>query len=120
MSTPVTCGPLKTPNPSHFMSIIRLDKLLKSPSSSRLEEIIQRARRHQDLTELIKSNLDKDLAEAVVSVSVQKDELVVVACSSAWAARLRFEADSLLRAARAQIADVARCQVRVARQGPGD
>ncbi|MEQ8205221.1 MAG: DciA family protein [Woeseia sp.] len=98
------------------MTIIRLDKLLTSSSSGRLDKIIRRARQNQDLTDLIKSNLDKDLAEAVISTTVQKDELVVVAASSAWAARLRFEAETLLRAARAHVPEVARCQVRVARQ----
>jgi hypothetical protein len=101
------------------MAIIRLDKLLNSPSSGRLEEIIRRARQNQDLTELVKSHINKELADGLVSVSVQKDELVVIASSSAWAARLRFEADALLRAARAETAGIARCQVRVARRESG-
>ena len=119
MLIPVTCGPQKTTSPSHFMAIIRLDKLLKSSSSGRLEEIVQRARQNQDLTELIKSRLDKDLASGLVSASVRDGELILIAASSAWAARLRFEAETLMAAARAHTEAVAHCQVRVARQERG-
>src|SRR5690606_6905317 len=101
--------------PSHFMSIIRLDKLLKSSSSGRLDRIVQRAQDIQDLTSLLKSRLNKDLAPELLSANVRNDELILVASSSAWAARLRFEAAALLSAARESGEKAVRCQVRVAR-----
>ena len=97
------------------MSIIRLDKLLKSAPAGRLDKIIQRAKNMQDLTTLLRGHLDQELAPALLSANIRADELILVASSSAWAARLRFEAETLLQAARAEGHNALRCQVRVIR-----
>ncbi|MCB1844001.1 MAG: DUF721 domain-containing protein [Halioglobus sp.] len=97
------------------MTITRLDKLLKSSSSGRLERIVQRAQSIEDLTTLLKSRLNKDLAPELLSANVRNGDLILIASSSAWAARLRFEAVALLQAAREGGEQAVRCQVRVAR-----
>jgi hypothetical protein len=97
------------------MPIIRLDKLLKSPSAGRLDKIIQRAQDMQELTTELRKQLDPDLAPALLSANVRHDELVLVAASSAWAARLRYESEGLLAAAKAAGHPASRCQVKVAR-----
>jgi hypothetical protein len=52
-----------------------------------------------------------------LSANVRDDgELVVLASSPAWAAKLRFEADSLMAAARQSGANVTSFKVRVSRE----
>ncbi|NCF25173.1 MAG: DUF721 domain-containing protein [Gammaproteobacteria bacterium] len=57
-----------------------------------------------------------DEGASILAANVREDgELVVICRSPAWASRLRFTADVLLEAARAQGAEASRCSVRVAR-----
>lgn len=97
------------------MTAIRLDKLLKSNGSGRLDKLVQKARDQQTLTDRLKAGLDGDLGASLVAASVRDEELVIVAASPAWASRLRFEAAALLAAAQEMGHRVSRCQVRVAR-----
>ncbi len=99
------------------MTITRLEKLLKSATSGRLGKVIQTAQDMQTLTAALREPLDPELAAGLVAASVRDGELSVLADSPAWASRLRFEADTLLAAARAAGAEVSRCRVRVARGG---
>lgn len=96
------------------MSIIRLDKLLESSSSDTLGKIIQRARDLDDLTTLLRAELDPDTGLSLLAANVRNDgELVVVASSSAWAAKLRFEGEKLMQAARSVGAPVTSFRIRV-------
>jgi predicted nucleic acid-binding Zn ribbon protein len=77
----------------------------------------------KSLENLLNPNKDGDLANivqraraSILAANVREDgELVVICRSPAWASRLRFTADVLLEAARAQGAEASRCSVRVAR-----
>ncbi len=107
----------KAPTPSHFMSIIRLEKLLKSGSSDGLSKIIQRAQNMHDLTGELRVALPVDLAENLLSAALRDDgELVLVCSSSAWASRLRFESESMLSIVRNRGANVTTCRVCVSQK----
>ena len=97
------------------MPIVRLENLLKSGASSRLDKIIQTAKDTEALTLTLRAVLDAEAGAALVSAAVREDELTVLCNSSAWAARLRFEADRLLAAAREHGYVASHCRVRVAR-----
>ena len=97
------------------MSIIRLEKLLKSGDGGTLEKVVQNAQLMEDLTLALKRGLDPDMAQNLVSAGIHEDgDLVVVASTSAWASRLRFEADQLLERAREMRPELKRCRIRVA------
>ncbi|NOX69305.1 MAG: DUF721 domain-containing protein [Gammaproteobacteria bacterium] len=96
------------------MSIIRLDKLLNSGTTDTLGKIIRRAQDLDDLTTRLRDELGADTALALLAANVRDDgELVVVASSSAWAAKLRFEGESLMQAARDSGLSVTSFRVRV-------
>jgi len=96
------------------MSIIRLNKLLISGDTDTLGKIIRRAQDLDDLTTRLRGALDPDTALALLAANVRDDgELVVVASSSAWAAKLRFEGEKLMRVARDGGASVTNFRVRV-------
>jgi len=96
------------------MSIIRLDKLLDSSSSDTLGKVIQRARDLDDLTTLLRAELDPDTGLSLLAANVRDNsELVVVASSSAWAAKLRFEGEKLMQAARSSGTPVTSFRIRV-------
>jgi hypothetical protein len=60
--------------------------------------------------------LPEEFAQHVLAANVRDDgELVVLTSSPAWAAKLRFEADALMGAARQSSATVTACKVRVRR-----
>ena len=82
------------------MSIISLEKLLKSGSDGPLDKVVQSAQYMDKLTTAIRAGLSQDLAENVIAASLRDEgELVVVASSSAWAAKLRFEEVRLIECA---------------------
>lgn len=112
---PVTSLAKKTVIPSHSMPIVSLENLLKSGASSRLDKVVQTAKDTEALTATLKKRLESELAESLVAATVRDNELVLLASSSAWAARLRFESDELLKAANASGAAASSCRVRVAR-----
>jgi hypothetical protein len=96
------------------MSIIRLEKLLKTGSGSVLEEIVQHAQNMDDLTGAIRAVLPIDAQSSLLGANLRGNgELVVICSSSSWAARLRFESDQLIEAARLAGADVKTCKVKV-------
>ena len=98
------------------MSIIRLEKLLKSSPSGDLENIVQTAQYMDRLTTALRAGLEPDLADNVIAASVRDgDELVVIASTSAWASKLRFDESRLLEAARGAGADVEYCRVTVSK-----
>jgi len=99
------------------MPIIRLEKLLKSGPDSGLEKLVQRAQNMGELTQILRTGLDPDLAQNLLAANLRADgELVLICSSSAWASRLRFEADALREIAVSAGFQATRCRVRVGQQ----
>jgi len=98
------------------MSIKSLENLLNLNDDGGLGGIIRHARDMGELVTLLQSCLSEKEAQSVVAANIRDGgELVVLASSPAWAAKLRFEADSLMAAARQTGAEVTSCTVRVSR-----
>ena len=95
--------------------MLSLEKLLKNTAGNGLEKIVQRAQNMDDIAQKLRQAIDKDVAEQISAINVRNDgDLVVVCTTSAWAARIRFDGEALVAAARRLGADVTRCHVRVA------
>lgn len=98
------------------MSIKSLENLLNPNDDGGLGEIIRHAQDMGELLQCLQQQLPDEVAANILSANVRDDgELVVLASSPAWAAKLRFDADELMRAARQSGADVRSCKVRVSR-----
>ena len=70
-----------------------------------------------DLTDALSAALPGDAGASIVATSIRDNgELVILCRSSAWASRLRFDADTLLAAARKFGVEASTCSVRVARE----
>ena len=96
------------------MSFSRLDNLLKTGSGKTLDKIIRRARAMEDLTSRLRSALAEELAPQLMAANLREDgELVIICESSAWAARLRYEAETLMAAARESGQAVHKCTIKV-------
>ncbi len=96
------------------MSIIRLEKLLKSGSGGALKDIVQRAQNMDQLTAAMRSVLPEEAQSQLLAANLRENgELVLICSSSSWAARLRFESEQLIEAARLTGADVNKCKVKV-------
>ena len=92
----------------------QLGNLLNPIADGDLGDIIRRARDMGELTEVLARALPADHAGAVVAANVRETgELVVIAASSAWASRLRYETDTLLKAANSAGVAAATCRIRV-------
>jgi hypothetical protein len=101
------------------MPIIRLEKLLKSGSGSALDDMVQAAQYMDELTSMLQQDLDPDLAVNLRAASLRDDgELVLIASSSAWASKIRFEAEKLMEVVRRSGKDVASCRVVVSKHSP--
>ena len=99
------------------MSEKSLDQLLNARSGGGLGEIVERARAMGELVAALQNALPAEERSAIAAANIRGDgELVVLASSSAWASRLRYEADTLLGAAQQIDARVNRCTVRVSRE----
>ena len=93
----------------------RLDSVLHTPDTDGLETLIRQAQHMDNLAHILRKSLDSALAAELSAVNVRQDGDLVVVCSSpAWAARMRYEADALMKTARAAGVDVSACRVRVA------
>ena len=98
------------------MSVKSLENLLNLNGDGGLGDIIRHARDMGELVSALQSCLPEDEARSVVAANVRGDgELVVLASSPAWAAKLRFEAEALMTAARQTGTEVTSCTVRVSR-----
>ena len=99
------------------MSIISLEKLLKSGSGGVLEDMVQTAQYMDELTSMLQRGLESDLGINLLAASLRDNgELVLIASSSAWAAKIRFEAETMMGLARQSGADVKSCRVTVSRR----
>ena len=93
----------------------KLDQLLNSSKNKDLANLVDRADAIGALTGAIQAALPGDLATSLVAANVGADgELVVVARSPAFAARLRFKRDILLGAAAAAGEKATSVKIRVA------
>jgi hypothetical protein len=98
------------------MSVKSLENLLNLNEDGGLGDIIRHARDMGELVSLLQTSLCEEEARSVVAANIRDDgELVILASSPAWAAKLRFEAESLMTAARQSGAEVTSCTVRVNR-----
>ena len=88
--------------------------LLNPCKDGDLGELIGRARQMGELTGILCKSLPEADRGAIVAANVREDgELVVICASSAWASRLRYESDRLLKAAQEAGVQAIRCRVRV-------
>jgi hypothetical protein len=93
-----------------------LKNILSPCSDGDLGSIVRRARELGELTRLLSQALPEEFSGAVVAANVRENgDLVVIAASSAWASRLRYETETLLKAAQTAGIDAATCRVRVSR-----
>ncbi len=100
------------------MSIKSLENLLNPNDNGGLGEIVRHAREMGELVSQLQAALPDDIGQQVLAANIRDGgELVVLTGSPAWAAKLRFEADALLDAARRTGASVETCTVRVSRAG---
>ena len=98
------------------MSIKSLENLLNPNDNGGLGDIVRHAREMGELVGALQRALPEEFAQHVLAANVRDDgELVVLTSSPAWAAKLRFEADALMCAARQSSAPVTACKVRVRR-----
>ena len=96
------------------MSIIRLEKLLKTGSGKALEKIVQHAQNMDDLCSALRARLPDEAKSHLLAANLRENgELVLLCSSSSWASRIRFESDQMIDAARATGAIVEKCKVRV-------
>jgi len=98
------------------MPIKRLENLLNPNDDGGLGDIIRHAKDMGELVQCLQRQLPEESAANILAANVRDDgELIVLASSPAWAAKLRFEADGLIAAARQSGAEVSSCRVRVSR-----
>jgi len=96
------------------MATKQLGNLLNPSNDGDLGDIVRRAREMGELTGVLARALPEDQAQGIVAANVRENgELVVIAATSAWASRLRYEADSLLKAAKEAGFKANTCRVRV-------
>lgn len=111
---PVTWKPENCQLRHTSMSIIRLEKLLRTGSGGALQKIVQRAQNMDDLTTALRAFLPADAQSHLLAANLRENgELVLICSTSSWAARLRFESDQLIEAARMTGAVVNSCKVKV-------
>ena len=91
-----------------------LKNLLNSSAGGELGDIVRRARKMGELTHVLCNGLPDEYAGAIVAANLREDgDLMIIAASSAWASRLRYETDALLAAAREAGLSPSACRIRV-------
>ena len=99
------------------MPIKRLKNLLNANDNGDLGDIVRHARNMDALLQALQGALPEEYAASIAAANIRGDgQLVILANTSAWASRLRFETEALIEAARATGADVMSCTVRVTRE----
>lgn len=100
------------------MTAKSLENLLNSNADGQLGDLVRRAHDMGELVTALQQALPDDMKDFVRAANIRDDgELVVFVTSPAWAARLRFETDTLLDAARGTGASVTSCKIRVSQGG---
>ncbi len=91
-----------------------LGNLLNPSNNGDLGKLVRRAREMGELTDALARTLPEEHAWGIVAANVREGgELVVIAATSAWASRLRYETDALLEAARSTGVEAHSCRIRV-------
>jgi len=99
------------------MSSKKLKNLLNPCGNGDLANMVERAQTMGELTKRLQDVLSAELASSLVAANINADgRLIVIAKSPAWAARLRFETDALIAAAKETDDGVSGCSVRVAHE----
>lgn len=99
------------------MTTSKLKNLLNPCNDGDLANLINRAQRMGELTDILSAALPEAERGAIVAANIREDgELVVICASSAWASRLRYETGKLVQAAKDAGISAHTCRVRV-RQG---
>ena len=99
------------------MPTTKLKTLLDPSADGDLGDLINRARRMGELTDILASALPDSDRGAIVAANVRDDgELVVICASSAWASRLRYETETLLSAAKDAGISAQTCRIRVSQK----
>lgn len=94
----------------------RLENLLNPSNNGELGDIVRHAREMGELVRSLQGAVPAETGHHILAANVRDDgELVILASSPAWAAKLRFEAEALLQAARDAHVDATSCKVRVSR-----
>ena len=97
------------------MASNELKNLLNPNVDGDLGNIVKRARKMGELTNSLCAGLPEEYAGAIVAANLRENgDLVVIAISSAWASRLRYETDALLAAAQESGVSAHSCRIRVA------
>ncbi len=92
----------------------RLQNTINPSADGDLGDLIRRAQEMGELATALQQSLPSKLSAGIVAANLRDNgELVVICPSSAWASRLRFEADQLVEAARKTGADAQSCTIRV-------
>ena len=98
------------------MTTKQLGNLLNPCNDGDLGDIVRRAREMGELTAVLARALPPAEAQGIVAANVRESgELVVIAATPAWASRLRYETEALLKAARESGVEAHVCRVRVSR-----
>ncbi len=96
------------------MSADKLENLLNPSNTGDLGDIVKRARAMGELVEILAEALSERDKTAIIAANIRDDgELVVICESSAWASRLRYETETLLKAARDAGIPAHTCRIRV-------
>ena len=112
---PVTRAPENRQLRHTLMTAKKLEQLLESGARNPLQRLIRTARDMESLASGLRRALPPDAAASLVAANLREGgELVVIAESSAWASRFRFEEQALLAVARELGHDAASLRVRVA------
>ncbi len=103
------------------MPIKSLENLLNPNDDGGLGDLVRHAREMGELADQLQQALPDDMKTSICAANIRDNgDLVILASSPAWAAKLRFEADRLMTTARQTGADVTSCSVRVNRNQKGD
>lgn len=100
------------------MPLKSIENLLNDRDGGGLGDLVRHAREMGGLARSLQAALGGDAGASIRAANVRDDgTLVVLVCSSAWAARLRFETDKLMAAARDAGVVAASCKIRVSQDG---
>lgn len=98
------------------MTTRKLESLLGTATAGSLGALVRTARDMGDLTAALRAALAPELAGNILAANLRETgQLVIICQSSAWAARIRFESEALLAAARARGFDATSLRVSVSR-----
>ena len=98
------------------MAIVKLGQLLKSGTGDKLDRLVEHSQNMGNLAQLLRASLPPDVAGHLLAANLKEPgELVLICSSSSWAARLRYESEKLLKAARKTGIQADRCSIKVHR-----